>query len=154
MADFDVVVKITLQNEGGYVDNPNDPGGATNMGIEQQDLPDIDIKTLTVDQATAYYAEHYWKPYYGSIESQATANKLFDMGVLFGVGTAVGLLQRALGVSPDGVFGPETLQAVNEHPSSLLGAYKAQLVNHVQLVVSAKPETREFMNGWIRRINS
>lgn len=153
MADFNIAVKLTLQNEGGFTDNPADPGGATNMGIEQRDLPNIPIRDLTVEQATKYYAENYWKPYYGSIESQAVANKLFDLGVLLGVGTAVILLQRAVGASPDGLFGPTTLQTVNESPNAL-PAFKAQALNHVQMVVAAHPQERVFLDGWVRRINS
>src|SRR5271157_1591973 len=108
MADFETAVLLTLRNEGGYTDNPADPGGATNMGIEQREMPNIDIKTLTVDQATAFYQETYWKPLYSQIENQSVANKLFDLGVLFGVGTAVIILQSVLGLKMDGIFGPMT----------------------------------------------
>ena len=113
MADFQIAVALTLKNEGGYVDNPLDPGGATNMGVEQRDLPDIPIRSLTIAQATTYYAQNYWKLYYSQIAAQLIANKIFDMGVLFGVGTAVMLLQQTLaqqvtGIADDGNFGPAT----------------------------------------------
>ena len=89
------------------------------MGVEQRDLPDIDIRTLTVAQATAYYAQNYWKSYYSQIDSQAIANKLFDLGVLFGVQTAIKFLQSTLGISTDGVFGINTLEAVNSADAGL-----------------------------------
>jgi len=54
MADTNQSIALTLQNEGGYVDNPNDKGRATKYGITQEDLPGQDIAELTVAQATAY----------------------------------------------------------------------------------------------------
>jgi lysozyme family protein len=156
MANFITAVILTLQHEGGYTNNPSDPGGATNMGIEQRDLPNTPIETLTQAQAIAYYSEHYWKPLYGEIEDQGVASKLFDLGVLFGVGTAVQMLQGVLKLTPiDGAFGPSTLAAVNEaDPFTLLTAYKTVMVQHAMDIGSERPAERIFVVGWIRRINS
>lgn len=154
MADFQIAVTLTLHNEGGYEDNPNDPGGATNMGVEQRDLPDIDIRTLTVAQATAYYAQNYWKSYYSQIDSQAIANKLFDLGVLFGVQTAIKFLQSTLGISTDGVFGINTLEAVNSADAGLLQRYEDVMWQHAQGIVALNPAEAEFLIGWQRRILS
>lgn len=154
MSDFNLAIKQTLLFEGGFVDDPNDPGGATNFGITQKDLPGTDIRSLTEQQAVDYYREHYWKPLYSQIESQAVANKLFDMGVNLGVGTAVKLLQEALGVPVDGSFGPNTLFATNEQGEAGLGAYKARLVEHYQSLVVRNPSLSKFLNGWLRRANS
>ena len=88
MADPLISIHKTLVHEGGYVDNPADSGGPTNMGITQADVPTIPIKDLTVDQAIEIYKERYWKQYYSQIFDQFIADKLFDSGVLFGVGTA------------------------------------------------------------------
>src|ERR1700690_3514536 len=135
MADFKIAVQKTLTNEGGFVDNPKDPGGATKYGITQDDMPNRDIADITTDDATGYYAQNYWKPLYSEIESQLVAEKLFDMGVLFGVGTAVKILQQTLtsgfAITVDGGFGAETLSAVNQsEEKSLLSAYKTNLVTH------------------------
>jgi lysozyme family protein len=159
MSDFKIAVLKTLKNEGGYVNDPADPGGATNYGIIQSDMPGVDMQTITQDQATQYYAQHYWKPLYSQIEDQEVADKLFDMGVLFGIGTAVKNLQQALAngfaITIDGGFGPETLSALNQADGpSLLGVYKTLLVTHAFAVATAKPETRKFIAGWGRRINS
>jgi lysozyme family protein len=155
MADFTQAVQVTLQHEGGYVDNPVDPGGATNMGIEQRDMPNTPIRDLTVDQAKIYYQETYWKPFYSLITSQAVASKLFDMGVLFGVGTAIKNLQAALDVAMDDVFGPETLSAVNAAaPGSLLVKFQAELNAHVRAIVAGNPKLSVFQHGWQNRINS
>ncbi len=159
MADFKIAVQKTLLHEGGYSNNPNDPGGATNMGIEQSEWAG-DIKSITQDQAIAFYAERYWKNLYSQIEDQSVAEKLFDLGVLFGVGTAVSILQLTLKsegdtIAVDGSFGPNTLAATNAaEPISLLRAYQGNMVTHAFNVVTAKPQTQVFLKGWCNRINS
>lgn len=156
MADPNVAIIKTLHNEGGYVNNPADRGGPTNMGITQADMPDIPIDTLNIAQAEAYYLEHYWKQLYSQIQNQDVANKLFDMGFLFGVGTVTIFLQTCLKVEPtDGVFGPDTLQATNEaDPASLLVAFKSVLMTHATDIGAKNPTQRQFVKGWWNRINS
>jgi lysozyme family protein len=154
MANFVEAVTLTLKHEGGYVDNPSDPGGATNMGIEQRDLPNIPIRTLTVAQATSYYEEHYWKPLYADITSSPVCDKLFDWGVLFGVGTAVEVLQQVLDVKVDGDFGQITLDAVNAAADDLLAFYKEAMMVHAKTVVARNPSLSVFLIGWLNRINS
>jgi lysozyme family protein len=154
MADFMQAVQLTLKNEGGFVNNPADPGGATNMGVEQRDLPDTPIQSLTVAQATAYYLETYWKPIYSSITSQPVASKLFDLGVLFGIGTAVKNLQTALDVEADGNFGPATLAAVNQAAPTLLTTFQFEMAAHAKALAAGNPKLSQFLVGWLRRINS
>ena len=155
MSDFKTAILLTLVHEGGYVNNPDDPGGETNMGISKRQFPDLDIKNLTQDQAVEIYREGYWKELYSQIESQTIVNKLFDLGVLFGVGTAVGILQLTLGITVDHTFGPDTLQAINDaDETSLLASYKANLMTHVFNIATANPAERQFLKGWSNRINS
>jgi lysozyme family protein len=155
MADSKIAIAKMLINEGGYVDNPNDSGGPTKYGITQRDLPGEDIKNLTPERATEYYLEHYWKALYSQIYSQSVADKLFDMGVLFGVGEAVKLLQILLGITVDCDFGPHTLACLNQiDPANLLTTYKTALVTYAIGIANDKPQDREFLNGWIRRVNS
>lgn len=154
MADFSEAVKITLQHEGGYVDNPADPGGATNMGIEQKEWNRGDIRDLTVEDAIEFYAERYWPPLYNQIASQPVANKLFDCGVFLGKGTAVRRLQMAVGLPKcDGLFGPQTLQAVNADSNALV-KFKEQLVIYVQSLINRNQSLQEFVQGWLNRVNS
>ena len=155
MADFQTAVALTLKNEGGYTDNPNDAGHATNMGITQADLPGQDMHGLTVAQATEFYRERYWKPLYAEIEDQAVASKLFDAGVLFGIGAAVSDLQRVVGTYVDGIFGEATLLLTNEaNPVTTLANFKAELAFRAHDVVSEHPEDDVFLAGWLRRIAS
>jgi lysozyme family protein len=156
MADFRTAVLITIDNEGGYVDNPNDKGGPTKYGITQSDMPGKVIADLTTADAVAYYAEHYWKPLYSQITDQDIVNKLFDMGVLFGTGEAAYLLQRALNFLPPQwtkIFDEPTLLATNAtDPADLLKRYKMHLLAHAMNIANANPNNREFITGWSRRI--
>ena len=174
MADFKTAVLITIdpEHEGGYQNNPHDHANwssgvigqgeliGTKYGITAVDLPGVVIKDLTPDQAVVYYEQHYWKSLYSQIESQIVANKLFDLGVLFGVGTAIRILQAILAptfsdVAVDGNFGPNTLSAVNQsEENSLLRAYKTSFVTHAFNITVVKPEEKEDFVDWVRRINS
>ena len=155
MAVFELAVAATLKNEGGFVDNKNDPGGATNMGITQADLPGQDIKTLTAAQATEYYQSHFWLPIMDQITSQKIANKIFDMRVLFGPAEAIMLLQQVTLQHMDGVFGPQTLNIVNTTDETiLLNIYKVRLAQHARNIMASKPQEFVFLQGWINRINS
>lgn len=154
MALFLPAVRKTLQFEGGYSNDPQDPGGATKYGITQRDMPDVNIQDITEEDAAKYYQDRYWKPLYSEITSQEVASKIFDTGVLAGVGTAVKLLQNALGVPVDGSFGPNTLAAANEAGDAVLGPYKQKLCEHYQNLVVHNPNLGKFLGGWLRRANS
>lgn len=156
MSDFRKAVEKTLVHEGGYTDNPHDKGGPTKYGITQEDMPGVDIASITPEQAVAYYQEHYWKPLYSQIADQALGEKLFDMGVLFGVGTAVKLLQismdNSVQIVTDGDFGEETLADVNQYGD--IGRYRTVLLNHCMNIVNANPDLNVFVQGWVNRIRS
>jgi lysozyme family protein len=156
MADFNQAVQKTLVHEGGYVNNPNDRGGPTKYGITQADMPGQDISVITPAQAEDYYHEHYWKELYNEIDDQLIGEKLFDMGVLFGVGTAVKMLQismaKEINLVSDGTFGPNTLNATNMYGD--LNAYKQTLLAHVIGIVTKNPSQAVFLQGWSNRVNS
>lgn len=172
MADFRTAVLITLEHEGGFQNDYNDranwTGGeigvgelvGTKYGITTLDMPGADIKNLTTDQAVDYYAEHYWKSNWSQIENQDIANKLFDMGVLFGIEESSKCLERALGTDVDGVIGMNDISYIDqtcdspENAFALLKKFKAELASLALQIVTAKPAEREFFTGWIARINS
>ena len=86
MAEFLPAVQYVLLNEGGFTNNPSDPGGATNFGIEQREMPGVDIRSITRDQAISFYLSNYWnKVLYANLASQQVATKLFDMHVNLGL---------------------------------------------------------------------
>lgn len=124
MADkFEPCLAFTLREEGGYVDDPADPGGATNMGItlatyrEWSDNPDLgaaQVQDLTLRIARAIYRSSYWNPLRADALPAGVDLSVFDMGVNAGNWRSAKLLQRAIGFvgdDVDGCIGPETLSA-------------------------------------------
>lgn len=110
---FDQAVDFVLreQIEGGYVNDPRDPGGETNFGISKRSYPKENIKGLTREAAIAIYKRDYWdKPGCDKLPPKL-AVALFDCAVNQGAGIAPRLLQRALGVAADGIIGPKTAAA-------------------------------------------
>ena len=161
------LITIDLAHEGGFQANPKDranwTGGhvgvgtlvGTKYGITTLDMPGVVIADITPEQAITYYIEHYWKALYSEIISQALANKLADLGVLFGVGTAVKNLQSALFLEMDGLFGPATLAAVNGADAELLlQNFQREMRAHATAIAAGNPNDAPDLPDWIRRINS
>jgi lysozyme family protein len=157
MSDFAPAVAIVLQHEGGYTPpSTADPGGETKFGISKRAYPDVDIRSLTQDQAAAIYQRDYWK--YAGVQSQAIANKLLDMAVNMGPSEAHKLLQRILGtyfagpVVPDGKFGPTTQELTNRIDEvKLINELRAKCAMFYCDIVISKPDQRVFLLGWLRR---
>ena len=122
--NFNKAVAQILASEGGYVNNPADPGGETNFGITWPVLKQAislgllpaatTIKTLTVDQAKIIYEELFWKPIKGDTLPITMALYVFDSAVNQGITPAVKMLQRALDVPQDGVLGSATMSAISK----------------------------------------
>ena len=107
--NFDDAFDRLLGHEGGYVNDPKDPGGETNWGISKRSYPDLDIKHLTRVQAKGIYYRDFWLPVEGDHLYDGVAFQLFDFAVNSGISTALRAYQRALGVADDGHIGPVTL---------------------------------------------
>ncbi len=103
MENFDRCVRAVLSEEGGLSDHPQDPGGLTKYGISRRAYPDLDIRRLTMDDVIEIYRRDYWNPVHGTDLPASLALLVFDAAVNQGVGTAVRLLQKTLGVKEDGV---------------------------------------------------
>ena len=126
---FSRALKATFMFEGGFSDDPDDRGGATNMGITRGTLSrakvagwvpkDTTIQTRTREQAAEIYRRGYWEPIHGEVLPSPVAEMVFDCAVNNGVGGAGRLLQRAINsmnlttpLAVDGIIGPKTLAAV------------------------------------------
>ena len=150
MAKFEIAIGPVLENEGGYVNNPNDPGGETKYGISKRQYPGLDIKNLSLEDAKGIYRKDYWQ--FDEIEDQTIADKLLDMAVNMGVGTAVRLLQSALNLPADGVFGPKTKVAVNGNPpEKTLQLLRFYAVVHYLDLISKNAKLAKFKRGWLIR---
>jgi lysozyme family protein len=110
--NFDLAFDRLMGNEGGYVNNPADPGGETQWGICKRSYPDINIKSLTRDEAKAIYLRDFWQRGQMDQYDPAISFQVFDIAVNSGIETAVRILQRAAGVADDGHIGPVTVAAV------------------------------------------
>lgn len=121
MAEFDKdAQRWVLASEGGYVDHPRDPGGATNMGITHRTLAawrgekvsKADVRALTRAEALEIYKAQYWDTIRGDQLPAGLDYALFDYAVNSGPGRAAKDLQRVLGVAADGIIGALTLAAI------------------------------------------
>ena len=91
---FERAFEIVVGHEGGYVNNPRDPGGETKYGISKRAHPDVDIKALTLDQARDIYRKDYWDPLKLDAQPWHKALPLFDCAVNQGRGVALELYQQ------------------------------------------------------------
>ena len=150
--------ELMLKSEGGYVNNPADPGGMTNLGVTKatwenwvgRESDEAEMRGLTPEKVEPLYKKKYWDAVRGDeIENGGVAYLLFDFAVNAGVGRSIKTLQTAVGVTPDGGFGPMTMAAV-------------QAVDPVELIErfsQAKEDFYRSLNtfatfgkGWLNRV--
>jgi len=156
--DFNIAVQVVLSNEGGYVNNPADPGGETNFGISKRSYPNVDIASLTKEAAAEIYRHDFWQ--YGDLSSQALATKCLDLTVNIGKRNGVELIQTALctikrPVGVDGQWGPHTQDALNSClESEILPEIRTEQIAHYVHWAAQNPLRYQFLKGLIRRANS
>lgn len=147
-----------LDVEGGYVNDPGDAGGETNLGITWPMLHDAvakgvvpngtTIRGLTRDQANAIYFEMVWKA--GNMDQlpPALAYQFFDTAVNSGLHEASVLLQRAANVTADGVIGEQTMAAISRLGPQLACRFVAERITFM----TGNPTWARFGRGWMLRI--
>ncbi len=170
MASFDLYVPQLLKFEGGFVDDPADPGGATNLGITLAtfqryaqsllgEAPTLEaLRALTPEQAGAIYKQEYWDKLDGDqIASQPLAEILFDFYVNAGT-EAVLLLQRILrqlgatDLALDGEMGPATLAALQAADQAQVYAlYRQGRIDYYERLAQERPVDAKFLQGWLAR---
>ena len=138
-----------MGHEGGYVNDPNDPGGETKWGISKRSYPTVDIAALTRDDAKAIYRRDFWDRVRADALPDGVAFQMFDFAVNSGIETAVRALQRALDVADDGHWGPASQAAAARVGESdqIMGINAERLVFMTRL--SNWPH---HGRGWARRI--
>lgn len=173
--DFDYCFSRLIEIEGGYVSDPDDPGGATKYGISRLAAPDLDIEHLTLEEAKNWYWENYWNPLgLYSIADRSICCELLEAAVHLdppkSPRRATQVVQGALillgaAIKFDGDMGEKTIAAINgyAHPATLLklmnGLQLAALLvgaqgknAFIELVRARKPALRKYLRGWLRRI--
>jgi lysozyme family protein len=174
MADFQSFFPTLLKHEGGFVNDPADPGGATNKGVTMatfqqcaQSLlgvaPTLDnLKSLTDSQAGVIYKKLYWdRVHAGEMTLQPLANIVFDFQVNAG-SQASRLLQKVLndlGATPplavDGSVGTGTLRALAQADAAKVYArYKQGRKDYYVRLVQQRPSLQKFLKGWLNRVES
>ena len=153
LTKFDDIIEVVLEHEGGYVNDPDDPGGETNFGIAKRSHPDVDIANLTKEGAKEIYKEHYWDRNKVESLSEELRHIYFDMCVNQGRGRAVKILQKAANAKGadlvvDGGLGPKTIGALSDVELDRVRAYR---VKYYADLVTRKPELEKFYFGWFRR---
>jgi lysozyme family protein len=157
-ANFRQSLAYLLKDEGGNDDDPADHGGRTSRGITQreytswrkkQGLPNRDVWTATTKEIETIYHDEYWDPHCDLLPS-GTDYLYFDMAVNAGPSRATKLLQKALGVTADGAFGPNTKRAVEEaNVKDLIKKYTE--VKRAFYIGLNQPR---FTKGWMNRCNN
>ena len=161
MIGFDEVFARLIGHEGGFSDDPKDPGNwtggrpgagkllGTKYGIAANTYPDLDIKALTLDQAKAIYRRDWWDKIHADQLPGAAAFQLWDFAVNAGITRAVISLQRAVEVADDGKLGPRTLAAVNAMPvPDVIARLNAERLDFYASL-STWPT---YGKGWARRV--
>jgi lysozyme family protein len=157
----DQLIDGILRREGGFVDNPNDRGAATNFGITARTLGEWrrlgrpatreEVGRMTVDEARAIYAKRYVEPFVTVVFDDLRA-QLVDIAVNMGSFRAIQLLQTVLGVPVDGILGDRTRAALAVMPWKLtVNALVAARVQYYVELVDTDDSQRVFFLGWIRR---
>ncbi len=164
---FEASLQFVLQQEGGFVDNPDDPGGATNHGITQatydryrsaKGLPTQSVSAVSEAETREIYETLYWDACRcGDIDRLAPglALDVFDTAVNSGVGEASKILQRLLQVTPDGHIGPQTLGALpGRDLRALTEEYLWARLALLTAIARRRPKSRQFLLAWVSRVVS
>jgi lysozyme family protein len=155
---FAECVAVVLRHEGGFVDHPRDPGGATNRGITLRTLRDWRgddsltadaVRELTEEEAREIYFARFWNPIRADELPPGVDLAVFDFAVNSGPGRAARELQAAVGATADGAIGRATLAAVR-------AADAAQVVGNLserrRAFLRRLPTFETFGRGWLRRV--
>ena len=168
MANVNQLAPFILKWEGGFVNDPADLGGATNMGVtigawkscgyDKDGDGDIDVDDLHLltreDVVKRVLKPHYWDRWKADeIKSQSVANILVDWVWASGA-HGIKIPQRLLGVTVDGIVGPKTIAAVNaKNPRELFDMIKIARFDFIEDICRKRPTNNKFKRGWMNRIN-
>jgi lysozyme family protein len=155
--NFDKCFELVLEHEGGYVNDPRDPGGRTNMGVTQRaweaylnrNVTEAEMRTLTPNIIKPFYRAMYWDKLKGDQLPSGVDYAAYDLAVNSGVSRAAKYLQEIAGVVADGVIGPKSLEAIlacdPEQTADALCDMRLEFLKRL-------PTFETFGKGWSRRV--
>jgi lysozyme family protein len=180
MANFEIAFPKTLKWEGpigpkGFVNDPVDPGGATQSGIifllwkkyayKVGMQPTVEaLRNMTEEQAKLIYKDFFWDRMWGDkIHNQSVANLLFDTMVNLDelklvrgsvASTAIQMIQKHAATTVDGLMGPHTLNAINTvNQAVMFEGFKDARIIYYEDLAKRKPQMEKFLKGWLARVN-
>ena len=172
MANFLSAFQKVLKHEGGYVNDPSDPGGETYKGVarqvwskwdgwplidaqkQQPGFPaSLDKNADLQEKIEQFYHSNYWDRVRGDlIKDDNVATSLFDFAVNAGAGTSVSLTQMVIGVEADGVLGDESIEKLNAlDPGVFLASYTVAKIARYVNIVKKRPASQKYFYGWVCR---
>jgi len=172
MSEFQPALQKVLVHEGGYVNDPDDPGGETYYGIarnihskwsgwisidmckNQSGFPaNLEKDTELQNEIARFYQINFWDKINGdNIQNQLVANSIFDFGVNAGVKTSASLAQMVVEAQADGVIGPQSLEKLNAFdPDHFLAAFTVAKIARYISIIRKRPTSKKYLYGWITR---
>lgn len=163
MANHKILESFVLKWEGGFVNDKDDLGGATNMGVTLATYRSVfgskktvkDLKRMTRVQWGVIFKKYYWDKWKADdIKDQNVANILVDW--LWCSGSyGIKIPQKVLGVSIDGIVGTKTIAAINARDGrELFDTIRQERKDYIDSICQARPQNMKFKKGWLNRINS
>jgi len=157
---FQRAFELLAVHEGGYVDHPADPGGATNRGVTQRvynawrsrrGLAPRSVRLIADDEVQAIYHSQYWQAIRADQMPEGVGYCVFDAAVNSGPAPAVRWAQEIIGAAVDGIVGEETLTLLgNQNPQGFIDAYCDRRLAFMRSL----SHWRHFGKGWSRRVSS
>jgi len=172
MAEFTDAFRLVIANEGGYGNDPDDPGGETYKGVarkffskwegwtkidllkRQSGFPGNLDKDVELQQDVEdFYRINFWNKVKGDdLNHQEVANSIFDFAVNAGSGTSVSLAQMVVDAEADGVIGNESITKINAFNSDhFLAAFTVAKIARYVNIVKKRPTSRKYFYGWVLR---
>jgi lysozyme family protein len=169
--DFEKSLKFVLEHETVYakgrygqldyavVENePGDSGGKTKFGLDSASHPELDLDTLTVEEASLVYKREYWERAHCYELPWPLSQVQFDGAVNCGIGQQMKFLQRVAGVVADGAWGPNTSRATGNAFSEIgVKAFSIKVCEQKEAFYRAlaekKPQVTRFLKGWLNRLD-
>jgi lysozyme family protein len=172
MADFTQAFQLVIANEGGYGNDPDDPGGETYKGVarkifskwdgwikidllkRQSGFPgNLDKDAELQQDVEDFYRVNFWNKVKGDdISNQKVAESIFDFGVNAGIGTSASLAQLVVDADTDGVIGQESINKINAfNTDHFLAAFTVAKIARYVNIVKKRPTSRKYFYGWVLR---
>lgn len=155
--NWDDCFAMVIKSEGGFVNNPKDPGGMTNLGVTRsvwqaylkRDVSEVEMRALTPELVKPFYKAYYWDRIKGDNLPDGVDYAAYDLAVNSGPHRAAQYLQQIAGVTADGMIGPKSLEAIQ----SCDAKETADAICDMRLDFLKKLSTFDtFGKGWSRRV--